>query len=78
MNVVIDTNVIISGLLNPKGVSGQIINLILHEKLTLLFDNRILEEYREVLNRKKFGLHRNITDPLFDFIRNEGISDNRK
>lgn len=52
MNVVIDTNVIISGLLNPKSVSGQIINLILHEKLTLLFDNRILEEYREVLNRK--------------------------
>lgn len=72
MNIVLDTNVIISGLLNPKGLPGKIINLLLAEKITLLFDNRIIEEYYNVLIRKKFGLSRNIVDPLIDYIKSEG------
>jgi uncharacterized protein len=73
MNVVIDTNVIISGLLNPAGVPAKIINLILNEELTLLYDNRILSEYKNVLNRKKFKFEREIIDALLDYIKNEGL-----
>ena len=73
MNVVIDTNVIISGLLNPSGVPAKIINLILNEELTLLYDNRILNEYENVLNRKKFRFEREIIGSLLDFIKNEGL-----
>ena len=73
MNVVIDTNVIISGLLNPAGVPAKIINLILNEELTLLYDNRIFSEYKKVLNRKKFKFEKEIIDALLDFIKNESL-----
>jgi putative PIN family toxin of toxin-antitoxin system len=73
MNVVIDTNVLISGLLNPRGLPGQILNLVLSEKITMLFDNRILEEYYNVLNRDKFKLSKQLIDPLMDFIKNAGV-----
>ena len=73
MNVVIDTNVFVSGLLNENGIPGQIVNMILAERFSLLFDNRIMEEYEDVLNRKKLKLSRDIIDPVIDYIKNEGI-----
>ena len=73
MNVVIDTNVFVSGLINEEGIPGQIVNMVLAEKFTLLFDNRILEEYVDVLNRKKLKLSKEIIDPIIDYIKNEGI-----
>lgn len=73
MNVVIDTNVFVSGLLNDEGIPGQIVNMVLAERFTLLFDNRILEEYEDVLNRKRLKLLKEIIDPIIDYIKNEGI-----
>jgi len=55
MSVVLDTNVVVSGLLQPFGPSGQIISLVAAGDLTLCHDPRILAEYREVLLRDKFG-----------------------
>ena len=55
MKVVPDTNVIISGLINVDGTPAQIVNLLINGRITLLYDGRILQEYAEVLNRKKFG-----------------------
>ncbi|NQT59537.1 MAG: putative toxin-antitoxin system toxin component, PIN family [Bacteroidetes bacterium] len=73
MNVVIDTNVIISGLLNSKGLPGKIINLLFNERINLLFDNRILAEYKDVLSRDKFRFNRDIIDPLIDYIKKDCI-----
>ncbi len=72
MNVVLDTNVLISGLINPKGTPAKIINLLLNERIILFYDNRILQEYNEVLHREKFGFTSDLIDPLIDFIRSEG------
>jgi putative PIN family toxin of toxin-antitoxin system len=72
MKVVLDTNVIISGLINVDGTPAQIINLLINGRITLLYDGRILQEYAEVLNRKKFGFKKSLVDPLLDFIKNEG------
>jgi len=72
MKVVLDTNVIISGLINVSGTPAQILNLLINGKITLLYDSRILKEYGEVLNRKKFGFKSSIVSPLLDYIRNEG------
>jgi uncharacterized protein len=55
MRVVIDTNVIVSGILNPHGSPGRIVNVLLSEASTALYDDRILSEYREVLLRPAFG-----------------------
>ena len=73
MNVVIDTNVIISGFLNSNGLPGKIINLLFNERINLLFDNRILAEYKDVLSRDKFGFNRDIIDPLIDYINKDCI-----
>lgn len=56
MKVVIDTNVVVSGFLNPYGPPGTIVGFAASGALTLLYDARILAEYREVLLRPKFGL----------------------
>ncbi len=55
MKIVLDTNVIVSGLLNPEGFPGRIIDLLLASEVNLLVDDRILAEYRAVLPRRKFG-----------------------
>lgn len=55
MKVVLDTNVLVSGLLNPDGKPGRVVDLFLAGEITLLIDDRILAEYRAVLQRPKFG-----------------------
>lgn len=55
MRIVLDTNVVVSGLLNPYGPPGRIVDLLLAEQLRPLFDDRMISEYREVLARPKFG-----------------------
>jgi putative PIN family toxin of toxin-antitoxin system len=72
MNVVLDTNVLISGLINIEGIPAQIVNLLINSRLTLLYDSRILKEYEEVLGRKKFGFTGSVVAPLLDYIKNEG------
>ena len=56
MFIMLDTNVLISGLLNPNGAPGRIIDLILGARLTLLFDDRILGEYEDVLARPQLNI----------------------
>ena len=72
MKIVLDTNVLISALINPKGMPTKILNLILNEKLTILYDNRIMGDYRMVLSRKKFNFPIEMIEPLIDFIKCEG------
>jgi len=73
MKIVLDTNVLISSLLNPNGNPAKILNLILSLKIILLFDNRIINEYYNVLKREKFQFSDDLILPLMDFIKHEGI-----
>lgn len=68
MRVVIDTNVLVSGILNPHGPPGRIVDAVLSEAVIVLHDDRILAEYREVLLRPAFGFPRTVVDALLDFI----------
>jgi putative PIN family toxin of toxin-antitoxin system len=72
MKIVADTNIIVSGLLNPEGKPAQILNLILNQKLILLYDNRILSEYSNVLHRKKFKFPKFLIEPIIDFVKMDG------
>ncbi len=54
MKIVLDTNVLVSGLLQPRGPSGAIVRQVAEGTLTLGFDARILAEYSDVLQRSKF------------------------
>lgn len=55
MRIVLDTNVLVSGLLNPFGPPGRILDLSLPRRIELAFDDRILAEYEAVLLRPRFG-----------------------
>jgi putative PIN family toxin of toxin-antitoxin system len=70
--IVLDTNVLVSSLLNPDGSPALVLNLLLNGRITILYDNRILGEYLEVLTWEKFGFRREWIDPLIDFIRQDG------
>ena len=72
MRVVIDTNVLVSGVLNPHGPPGRIVNALLSEIITVLHDDRILSEYREVLLRPIFGFARSDVEVLLDFVESAG------
>lgn len=54
MRIVIDTNVLVSGLLSPFGPPGVIVGLIAAGRLRVCYDARILSEYNEVLRRPAF------------------------
>ncbi len=54
MRVVVDTNVLVSGLLSPFGPPGIIVNLIARSRVRTCYDTRILAEYVEVLRRPAF------------------------
>lgn len=55
-NWVIDTNVVVSGLLNPHGPSARVLNAVIAGRLKLVYDARILTEYRDVLYRPRLKL----------------------
>ena len=69
MNIVVDTNILVSGLLNPAGLPAQIIEILINGKIVILYDNRILLEYEEVLSRKKFKFPKEIISPIIDYIK---------
>ena len=73
MKIVLDTNVLVSGLLNPSGSPAGVLNLVLNGKLRLLLDNRILNEYSAVLKRPKFGFKSEWIGPLIDFFVHDGV-----
>jgi len=53
---VLDTNVVVSGLLSPAGCPGRLLDMVLARRLTLALDDRVEAEYREVLGRPKFRI----------------------
>lgn len=53
---VIDTNVVVSGLLNPQGASARVLDAVLDGRVKLVYDARILAEYRDVLHRPRLKL----------------------
>lgn len=57
MRIVLDTNVLVSALLSPHGPPARIVSHLLSGASSLIFDERILHEYRAVLARPRFGFH---------------------
>ncbi len=74
MKIVLDTNVLVSGLLNPYGPPGRIVQLVADGKLSLCFDARIIAEYRDVLLRPVFSFREEHVGALIEQIRAGGIS----
>jgi uncharacterized protein len=72
MKIVLDTNVLVAGLLSPFGPCGDIVRMMSSGSLTLCMDARILSEYREVLKRPKFGFDQDKVAAILDYIEHHG------
>ena len=77
-SAVIDTNILVSALLSPKNDSAtvQVIEKVLKREITILYSDEILNEYTDVLNRKKFNFSKATVDYLIDAIKTFGILKN--
>lgn len=69
MRIVLDTNVLVAGLLAPFGTCGEIARLMTSGAIVLCVDARILLEYDSVLRRPKFEIAPALADVVTDFIR---------
>jgi uncharacterized protein len=58
--------VLVSALLSPFQAPGRILDLILTGDLNIVFDDRIMAEYRAVLLRPKFGFDRRNVEELLE------------
>ena len=69
MKIVLDTNVIVSGVLTPFGAPGEIVRMVASGALELCYDARVLSEYQDVLLRPKFPFDQDHIDALLDQIK---------
>ena len=73
MIIVLDTNVVISGILKPYGKAAAILHLAAEGTIRLAYDLRILSEYRDVLKRPKFNFAKEDVEAFLGQIEQEGI-----
>lgn len=67
---VIDTNVIVSGILSD-GFPENVLELIDSQNIIPIFDNRMLIEYHDVLSRQKFHIpQETVYDTLYRMVNN--------
>ena len=75
ISVVIDTNVIISAALSPKGKPAEIINVILSEDdIKIIYTEKIFNEYKKVLAYERLKINYKTQKRILDKIREIGIS----
>jgi putative PIN family toxin of toxin-antitoxin system len=73
MRVVLDTNVLVSGLLGPEGNCGQILREARAGRLEPVYSAEIMAEYLTVLSRPKLGLDAVDVDQLLEQIERDGL-----
>lgn len=69
MKVVLDTNVLVVGMLTPFGTCGEIARLLASDKLKLCVDARIMREYDDVLRRPRFDIDPHMIEVVMGYIK---------
>ena len=74
LNIIYDTNVIISSLLSTHKDSAtiKVLDYFYDKKVNLIYSDEILEEYIDVLHREKFSFNKKKIDELLEIIKKEG------
>ena len=73
MTIVLDTNVIVSGILRPYNKAAAILRLAATGMIQLAYDLRILSEYRDVLNCPKFTFAKEDINAFLDEVEKEAV-----
>lgn len=62
MRAVVDTNILVRGLIKPQGTVGPILLRLRHGDYTILYAQSLLEELVDVLNRPRIRRKYQLTD----------------
>jgi len=73
MMIVLDTNVVVSGILKPFSKAASILRLVADGAIQLAYDLRILSEYRDVLSRPKFNFAKENVEAFLTQVEQEGF-----
>jgi putative PIN family toxin of toxin-antitoxin system len=72
MVIVLDTNVVVSGILKPYSKAAAILRLVADGAVEVAYDLRILSEYRDVLRRPKFNFAKEDVEAFLEQVEGEG------
>ena len=71
MNIVMDTNILVSALYSPNGKAAKVIEAILENRFTVCYDRQIAEEYNKVLRYPKLKFKEDdivaFIEPVLDY-----------
>lgn len=73
IRVVLDTNIIISALLQPLGLPAQVFLLAVGGAIQLCVSGNVYAEYEEVIRRPRFRLTENVIAVMLAAIREKGL-----
>jgi uncharacterized protein len=73
IRIVLDTNVLVAGILSEQGPPGWILDLVAAHEISGAYDSRIRAEYRDVLARPELGLESGRVEQLLSAIADHGI-----
>lgn len=74
MKIVLDTNIVVSGLLQSQGNPSQVLTLALAGAVQVCHDERILAEYAEVLARPRFKFDPKRVREVLNKIEADGLA----
>ncbi len=73
MQVVIDTNIIVSALINPSGACFMFLDRVLSGTYDVVVSEPIMVEYNEVLRRPRFGFDEEDIEFLVDWFYSNAL-----
>jgi len=73
IRVVLDTNIIISALLQPLGPPAQVFLLAIGGSIELCISGNVYAEYEEVIRRPRFRRDENVIAATLDDVREKGL-----
>ena len=76
---VIDTNVIVSGMItkNSESPTARVLDCLGEKHITPLYCEEILQEYENVLGREKFSFPKEKVEKFLKMMKSDGIASNR-
>jgi putative PIN family toxin of toxin-antitoxin system len=73
LRIVLDTKVLVSGLLSPTGAPGRIVDLVTSGNVVVHYDDRIIMEYRDVLARPRLRIPPQESAAVLDLVEAQGL-----
>lgn len=79
IHAVIDTNVIVSAFIskNLDSSTAMVWSAVLDGAITPMYSEEIIEEYRDVLHRKKFNIPEQLIKDVLNYIMENGVRGER-